>query len=250
MRRSLTILLCLFGLVVIGGAAAANAAAAPAPAAEQYAAPAASAADLHNRQADLQSTALLVEIGPYASWRWQSGTGAPLVCVDNQSSTPFQQAAEQWNNNPDFTVLYENGNDCAGYSNAYRIDIMNGTRTDVCSYIYRLVGTDNVVDRLILYTGANPACDSNQIRENNLASSALGSALGMMFFATGGSSDPGYISVMRIESYDTVSWPQAGDHNTLAYYNGSPWYLVLLLPVALWLHRRANRRREAQQLAA
>lgn len=164
----------------------------------------------------------ITALGPYASWRWQNLSTPPTVCVDNQSSMPMQNAVSEWQKNPDFNVLYENGGfgpNCAGFGNNYLIDVVNGTRNDVCTYLYTVAGADRIVDRMILYRGTENGCWTTQIRINHFTSAGLGTALGMRSFNTGSPEDPGYVSVMRGESFDTVSWPQAGDHNTLAYYN-------------------------------
>jgi hypothetical protein len=159
------------------------------------------------------------EIGPYNTWRWDTpGTGAH-ICVDNRSQFPVQTATEQWNLANDLVLVYEGSGNCAGWAENEKIDVFNGTDSSKpCAYHWGQYGSGNTVANMNVYLntahGAN--CWGSSVRTNHFVSQGLGVALGLLNFS---GTPPSYVSVMRNESIDTVSWPQAGDRNTFDWYN-------------------------------
>ena len=161
-------------------------------------------------------------IGPYMPYRWRDSGGHPKICVDSHlsaTSWPVKTAVLEWDKamGTDGVTYYEasgNGTCASAWTDPYRIDVHAGTRTDVCSYIYRRYFTaTNEVARTIVYISVNAPNCSWSVAETKIwrVVRAMGTGYGLRFHDGDGSP-----SVMATRVY---IFPQWYDYKTWRWYN-------------------------------
>lgn len=161
-------------------------------------------------------------IGPAYDRKWRSKSLSNM-CLENHSSFPMQIHTGEWDKANDLNLNYEGcgpatADPDAAYPYWARIDVYDGYNTSQnCSYAYIVRDTQGYTYRYIIYLNkAIPSCWSGTVRKNHYTSEAIGIALGLKWFDT---YPPTHVSVMRAQSYDTVSYAQPGDRATFDYWN-------------------------------